>query len=429
MQASQNGHGISAVLTSLGQPAVESGHVAGWVGVGGPGQGPGGSDEWIQVGLNSLPGTGNKLYYEVMRPGAGASYAEVATNVSNGRAVRVAVLETASSPNSWRVWVGGRPVTPPIELPGSQQALTPMAMGESWDGGRPACNRFSYRFERVSIAAAPGGSWQAARDAAVLQDPGYRVVKRAAGLIRRLGDPAAAGRLSAAGGTPRCRADAAGFHRAAGLGRGAAPEGLSADALARSDPRRDLASRYDKGPGATRPFVVLPYVRYSLGNRGPQQGILVKASSWASAFGLAAGLVKGLVAGLVDCASRLHCRIAVSSALVTALLQTVLPLHALFFGANRLVTASLHLPTLTAVKVTYVTTVGLYWSAAEVLCAACLGFGFGFAADAPGASSIRTVSPAARPKPKRKRKRSLRLKIAIAVPPFSMVVNSSESRG
>lgn len=177
MQAS---HGISAVVTSLGRPAVESGHVAGWVGVGGPGQGPGGSDEWIQVGLNSLPGTGNTLYYEVTRPGAGASYAEVAANVGNGRPVRVAVLETAGDSNAWRVWVDGKPVTAPIELAGSHGALTPMAMGESWDGGRPACNRFNYRFERVNVAQAPGGSWQTARDAAVLQDPGYRVVKRSA---------------------------------------------------------------------------------------------------------------------------------------------------------------------------------------------------------------------------------------------------------
>ena len=179
VQATKNGHGISAVVTSLGTPAVESGHVAGRVGVGAPGEGPVGSGEWIQVGLNSLPGTGNKLYYEVMRPGATASYTELATSVGNGRPVRVAVLETAANPNAWRVWVDGRPVTPPIEIVGSHGALTPMAMGESWDGGRPACNRYSYRFEHVSVAQAPGASWQAARDAAVLQDPGYRVIKRA----------------------------------------------------------------------------------------------------------------------------------------------------------------------------------------------------------------------------------------------------------
>ena len=180
LQSSQAGHGISAVLTSLAAPAVESGHVAGWVGVGGPGQGPGGADEWIQVGLNSLPGTANKLYYEVMRPGGSPSYAEVATNVANGRPLRVAVLETPVSSGAWRIWVNGRAVSAAIMLPGSHGRLTPMAMGESWDGGHPACNRYSYRFENVSIAGASGGSWQAARDATALQDAGYRVVRRAA---------------------------------------------------------------------------------------------------------------------------------------------------------------------------------------------------------------------------------------------------------
>src|SRR3954469_16170798 len=94
IQPGQNGYGVAVRLASLAAPSVESGHVAGWVGVGGPGQGPGGSDEWIQVGLNSLPGAPNKLYYEVMRPGIGQTYAEVATDVPNGRSFRLAVLET-----------------------------------------------------------------------------------------------------------------------------------------------------------------------------------------------------------------------------------------------------------------------------------------------------------------------------------------------
>jgi len=165
-------------LASLAAPVVESGHVAGWVGVGGPGQGPGGSNEWIQVGLNSLPGASNKLYYEVMRPGVGQTYAEVAANVPNGRSLRLAVLETAATPGAWRVWVNGAPVTPAIMLSGSHGKLSPMAMGESWDGGRPSCNRYAYRFDKLALAAAPGGSWLPVRNATVLQDSGYRVVKR-----------------------------------------------------------------------------------------------------------------------------------------------------------------------------------------------------------------------------------------------------------
>ena len=165
------------MVTALSTPDVQSGHVAGWVGVGAPGEGPGGTDEWIQVGLNGLPGTGNALYYEVMQPGTGVTYTELATDVPTGRNFRVAVLETASTPGTWRVWVDGRPVSAPLALTGGEH-LTPMAMGESWDGGRPACNQYSYRFARVSIAAAPGGSWARAGDSTVLQDPGYRVVQR-----------------------------------------------------------------------------------------------------------------------------------------------------------------------------------------------------------------------------------------------------------
>ena len=194
IQPSENGHGISAVLTALAVPVVESGHVAGWIGVGGPGQGPGGTDEWIQVGLNSMPGTGNTLYFEVMRPGSGVRYAEVATDVPVGQAVRVAVLETAATSGAWRVWVDGKAVTPPIALR-SGDSLTPMAMGESWDAGMqplslplPAtCDRgrtgrlvgCGGRRERVSGSGLPG-------------DPAR------AGLVRRGRDePTAAGQSAA----------------------------------------------------------------------------------------------------------------------------------------------------------------------------------------------------------------------------------------
>jgi hypothetical protein len=180
LQSARKGHGIAAVLTALSTPVVESGHVAGWIGVGGPGEGPGGADQWLQVGLNGLPGAGNTLYYEVMRPGLGASYTEITTDIPSGRKLSVAVLETSSTSGVWRVWVNGRPVSPPISLR-SGKYLTPMAMGESWDGRRPACNRYSYRFTRLSIAAARGGSWRPADDdSTVLQDPGYRVIRRAA---------------------------------------------------------------------------------------------------------------------------------------------------------------------------------------------------------------------------------------------------------
>ena len=44
-----HGHAAAAASTS------SNGHVAGWVGVGGPGQGPNGTDEWLQVGSAAFP--------------------------------------------------------------------------------------------------------------------------------------------------------------------------------------------------------------------------------------------------------------------------------------------------------------------------------------------------------------------------------------
>jgi hypothetical protein len=182
VQSLENGHGISARVTSLATPAVESGHVAGWIGIGAPGEGPGGSDTWLQVGLNSLPGTGNTLYYEVMRPFMGRTeYVEIARNIPSGKTLKLAILEQAGQPSSWRVMVNARPVSPVIQLQGSHLRLTPMAMAESWDGGRPVCNRYAYKYDQVALATAPGGPWQQVGSrTAVLQDPGYRVARTTA---------------------------------------------------------------------------------------------------------------------------------------------------------------------------------------------------------------------------------------------------------
>ena len=86
--------GAAAIVTSLEAPTVASGHVAAWVGVGGVGQGPDGSDEWIQAGVSSFasPGTGS-IYYEVARPGQPLEYGAVQGDPLVGTRHRVAVLE------------------------------------------------------------------------------------------------------------------------------------------------------------------------------------------------------------------------------------------------------------------------------------------------------------------------------------------------
>jgi len=159
--SSSHAYGIGATVTPLAGFNVLSGHVAGWVGVGGPGLGVNGSDEWLQVGFSGFPElAGNDLYFELALPGKQPTYHQLATNLPMGKAARIAVLEMHKRPNMWRVWLNGNAVSQPIYLPGSHGRWSPIATAESWDGGTAgACNGFLYRFHRVSIASVPGGGW------------------------------------------------------------------------------------------------------------------------------------------------------------------------------------------------------------------------------------------------------------------------------
>jgi hypothetical protein len=96
-------------------------------------------------------------------------------------------------PERWRIWVDGEPVTNPIHLRGSAERWAPIATAESWNGGRVACNRFSFRFERVSVSHGRGGSWFAFRPGYHFRDGDYRLRQLASapqggGLARRLSD-------------------------------------------------------------------------------------------------------------------------------------------------------------------------------------------------------------------------------------------------
>src|SRR5512132_3248990 len=85
--------GIAATIGMLDEPAVfgASSHVAGWVGVGGPGLGPRGEDEWLQVGLATFGDSRDgRLYYELARPGSPPRYTELASGIRPGQKLRVA---------------------------------------------------------------------------------------------------------------------------------------------------------------------------------------------------------------------------------------------------------------------------------------------------------------------------------------------------
>jgi hypothetical protein len=155
-------YGIGATVTPVGPFNILTGHVAGWVGVGGPGQGPHGADEWLQVGFSGFPSsTGSDLYYELTLPSRKPTYHQIASDLPVGRTTRFAVLEMHNRPSWWRVWVNGSPASQPIYMPGSHDRWAPIATAESWDDGTSGqCNGFLYRFDTVSIAHAPGGGWQ-----------------------------------------------------------------------------------------------------------------------------------------------------------------------------------------------------------------------------------------------------------------------------
>jgi hypothetical protein len=176
---SDRAHGVAATITALSTPRVQWGHVAGWIGVGGVNAGPNGQPEWIQVGYSGFYGGESQLYYEVTRPGFGTRYYEVDASIAVGEKHRVGVSEIRGRRNWWRVWVDGKPASDPIYLPGSHGAWQPMAIGESWNAGRAACNSFSYRFDWVVVAHRAGAIWRPVADSYELEDRGYRVVRPA----------------------------------------------------------------------------------------------------------------------------------------------------------------------------------------------------------------------------------------------------------
>ncbi|MFL5926174.1 MAG: hypothetical protein ACJ77E_04485 [Gaiellaceae bacterium] len=193
-QAATTAHGVRATITPLALPKVAAGHVGAWIGVGGKAAGPGGADEWLQAGLGALPGGTPFVYAEIQRPGTGRTFLTLHENVEAGESHQLAVLEVKGRPNVWRIWLDGAPATGPLEVAGSSGRWKPMATAESWNGGQSVCNTFSFRFQRVNVATAPGGSWGAFT-------PGYRFLDHGYVLHQLL--PAPKDSRITAGGTLR----------------------------------------------------------------------------------------------------------------------------------------------------------------------------------------------------------------------------------
>ena len=172
--------GIEAIVTAVAAADVPSGHVAGWIGVGGTSAGPGGQAEWLQTGVNTEEGGGTELYAEITQPGQTTRYLTLAAAVVPGSSYSLVVARIPGKPGVWQVLVDGKSATGPIYLPGSN-GFQPMAMSESWNGGASQdgtteCNGFDYRFDQLRIATK--GGWKPLTDSSTLSDQGYKIIDR-----------------------------------------------------------------------------------------------------------------------------------------------------------------------------------------------------------------------------------------------------------
>jgi hypothetical protein len=173
--------GIAATLTMLAAPTVDGGHVAAWVGVGGAGMGPGGTDEWLQVGVASFDRPDGRLYYEVALPHTPPKFVELASGIQPGQELRVAVVELPFHPNYWVV-VTPNGIVGPFHLPRSHGRWSPVATGESWARGGSRCNTYDYRFAGVQLDS--NGDWRALRTSRKLVDKGWRVRRESRSTFR-----------------------------------------------------------------------------------------------------------------------------------------------------------------------------------------------------------------------------------------------------
>jgi hypothetical protein len=182
VQSPTRAYGVSANLTLSSRSVVGAGHAAAWIGVGGAGMGPGGSDEWIQAGIAHDAGGQDVLYYEYKRPGdAKATF--ISLQAANpGQSHTFVVYERAAQRDSWAVIVDGVKISPPVTLPGSHGLFQPVATAESWDGGvAGACNQYGYAFSSLAVRSEYKGGWQAFDLSRVLRDPAYQLALRPSG--------------------------------------------------------------------------------------------------------------------------------------------------------------------------------------------------------------------------------------------------------
>jgi hypothetical protein len=176
VQSVGDAYGVGATLT-LEQPSrVAAGDVAAWIGVGGEGLGPGGSDEWVQAGIERDAAGPDTLYYEYKRPGDAVATSVALQTAAQGLRYSFFVYERAAQADTWQVTLDGVKVGAPIFLPGSHGTFHPIATAENWDGGvAGTCNGYAFGFSTLSVRRTWGGGWEPFGAFRVLRDPAYRL--------------------------------------------------------------------------------------------------------------------------------------------------------------------------------------------------------------------------------------------------------------
>ena len=148
--------------------------MAAWVGVGGRGEAPGGTNAWLQAGLATYRGGGSRLYYELMLPG-GRRYVELARGVRPGTRFTVSVLEVAAG--TWQVAVDGQAVSPAFALPLSSSGLPAIVTAESWATASQACNRYAFGFAGPTYLGADG-DWHSFARPQIIVSSSTRITRR-----------------------------------------------------------------------------------------------------------------------------------------------------------------------------------------------------------------------------------------------------------
>jgi hypothetical protein len=168
--ASRKGvRGIAASIAATRRPTVTSGHAAAWVGVGGVREALGRRSAWLQAGVAAFHGTGLRLYVEYVSLGRPRRFIDLGRATTRS-SHRFEVLEIGA--DVWQAFVDRHPVGRPTYLPTGGGTWRGVATAESWTAGGARCNRFGYRFERVTVL---GSGWRSLHDAAPVGRRAHRI--------------------------------------------------------------------------------------------------------------------------------------------------------------------------------------------------------------------------------------------------------------